>query len=572
MYAPLLANRYLTSRIIPLIAAASVALCVALVIIVVSVMSGFLSMVRDSGKTLIGDVVVNYPVVGIPYYNELIAEIEALPEAKAASPIVETLGLLRMPYGMAETAQVVGPDGQQRGAEQRVRGRIEFVQVWGIDPESLDRVASYYDKLFWTTPSSQTLDRLAEDDPRRERFYQRDEEGRTLRASGRDGIVLGIEISPYNQRLADGSYRTRPANNPEIGQDPEFFMPGRPVTLTLVPISSNATLGEDQNRELEIVNEFQSGVYAIDSQRVLVPLAVAQEMLKLNEAPFADPRQRDETGRPKIVGTYPARATTIVVRAAEGVSALELRAAVTRAYETFERRMRADPTRLLLPPEVDRASIDTWEERLADLIGPVEKERELMRTLFSIIYIVCAALILAIFWGIVQEKTRDIGILRAVGASRTGILWIFLRYGLLIGVVGSMLGVGLAWIIVGRLNDIHEILGTPASTPVKIIAWIVAAIALAATVRGAVRASALQTVCWAFVTLASAALALLLLDYPGYKIWDPAVYYFTRIPSEVDWNAAQRTVIGGILFSVIGAAVPAARAADTDPVQSLRYE
>ena len=98
MYAPLLANRYLTSRIIPLIALGAVALCVALVIIVVSVMSGFLDMVRGSGKTLIGDVVVNYPITGIPYYDELIKDIEALPEAAAASPIVETVGLLRMPY------------------------------------------------------------------------------------------------------------------------------------------------------------------------------------------------------------------------------------------------------------------------------------------------------------------------------------------------------------------------------------------------------------------------------------------------------------------------------------------
>ena len=128
MYAPLLANRYLTSRIIPLIAVASVALCVALVIIVVSVMSGFLAMVRDSGKTMTGDVVINYPIVGIPYYEELIADLEALPEAAAASPIIETLGLLRMPYGMMETEQVVSPDGRAIGASQRVSGSVEFVE------------------------------------------------------------------------------------------------------------------------------------------------------------------------------------------------------------------------------------------------------------------------------------------------------------------------------------------------------------------------------------------------------------------------------------------------------------
>ena len=52
VYASLLANRYLTSRVIPLIAVLAVALNVALVVIVVSVMTGFLDMLRNSGRTL----------------------------------------------------------------------------------------------------------------------------------------------------------------------------------------------------------------------------------------------------------------------------------------------------------------------------------------------------------------------------------------------------------------------------------------------------------------------------------------------------------------------------------------
>ena len=87
MYHVLLTNRYLTTRVIPLIAVAAVALCVALVIIVVSVMSGFLEMVKNSGRTLMGDVVVSYSIRGIPRYERLIERIEALPEAAAATPV-----------------------------------------------------------------------------------------------------------------------------------------------------------------------------------------------------------------------------------------------------------------------------------------------------------------------------------------------------------------------------------------------------------------------------------------------------------------------------------------------------
>jgi lipoprotein-releasing system permease protein len=55
-------------------------------------------------------------------------------------------------------------------------------------------------------------------------------------------------------------------------------------------------------------------------------------------------------------------------------------------------------------------------------------------------------------------------------------------------------------------------------------------------------------------------------------VWDPSVYYFSRIPNSLDWVTASTTVIGGVIFSVVGASIPAARAADTDPVKSLRYE
>ena len=60
--------------------------------------------------------------------------------------------------------------------------------------------------------------------------------------------------------------------------------------------------------------------------------------------------------------------------------------------------------------------------------------------------------------------------------------------------------------------------------------------------------------------------------HQGFLLWDPSVYYFNEVPSQMDWFTALLTMGGAILFSVIGAAIPAARAADTDPVKALRYE
>jgi lipoprotein-releasing system permease protein len=55
-------------------------------------------------------------------------------------------------------------------------------------------------------------------------------------------------------------------------------------------------------------------------------------------------------------------------------------------------------------------------------------------------------------------------------------------------------------------------------------------------------------------------------------MWDPRVYYFTEIPNTVDMNSALVSMVLAICCSLVGALVPAIKAADTDPVNALRYE
>ena len=58
----------------------------------------------------------------------------------------------------------------------------------------------------------------------------------------------------------------------------------------------------------------------------------------------------------------------------------------------------------------------------------------------------------------------------------------------------------------------------------------------------------------------------------GLVVWDASVYYFSLIPNELDWGSSIFTVCGAILFCLLGALIPAAKAADTDPVKALRHE
>lgn len=558
MYQALLVVRYLSTRIIPLIAVAAVALCVTLVIVVVSVMTGFLDMLRDSGRTLIGDVIVSFEIVGIPYYEEFIADIERLPEAQAATPVVETLGLLRMPYGVGGG------------------NRPEMVQVWGVDPASLDRVIDFRRIVYWRPPADDAARRsMREDDPRLDPTFDRIDDAMALenKVTGEPGIIVGIEISPFNHRQPDGSYRTGRRSEPPF--DASYWMPTTGGTLlTVIPVSESGQvdLKGERKKNFRIVNEFQTGVYQIDSQRVLISLAEAQALLRLDAAPIYDlDSELDEDGRPtRILGESPARATTILVKAAPGVSPDTLRGAIEVAYQAFRERKLLDPTVVRPPPAM--VDVRTWEQRLKDLIGPVEKERALMRVLFSLVYLVCAGLVLAIFWAIVQEKTRDIGILRSVGASRLGILLIYLTYGLVIGVLGSAVGLGLAWLVVGHINEIHDAMGRPAPPAAWITAFALAAAGLVAAILAALRGSVLYGLLWSVCTLGLVGIGVLLTFHRGVTIWDPSVYYFSRIPNSIDLANATLTMLFAVVFSVFGAAIPAAKAADTDPVRSLRYE
>jgi lipoprotein-releasing system permease protein len=128
--------------------------------------------------------------------------------------------------------------------------------------------------------------------------------------------------------------------------------------------------------------------------------------------------------------------------------------------------------------------------------------------------------ILAIFSMIVVEKTRDIGILKALGASNRGVMAIFLGYGLLLGAVGAGFGSALGLTITFNLNTIEQ-----------------------------------------FVTRIS-----------GHEIFDRKIYYFDQIPTFVQPMSVVLVNVGSIVIAVLFSILPALRAAMLHPVRALRFE
>ncbi|MGP1346480.1 MAG: ABC transporter permease [Phycisphaerales bacterium] len=532
MFQALLTRRYLFSKVMPLLASVAVTLCTAMVLIVWSVMGGFLNMLLASGRSMIGDVSISYPAElgGIPNYERVIERLLEQPEVAAATPTLETYALLGL------------PDGDKR-----------FVVLIGVQPEGYDAVTGYYERLYWIPLEGEQLEearrieqRLRELDPSadaderaalREQLDRRIElepesplpaYARTMRrpapsadpgdpsAAERPALVPGVMVSQYNQRTKGGHL------NP-LG----FFLPNREVSLTVLAFSQRGVAIDAVTREFPVANEFESGLYDADSRWVLMPLEEMQRMLKLDEAQriraggvpavAIDPQTGEERlVYPEVIDREPARVSHILIRAAEGITPQQLEAVATRVYNEL-----IDTEDLSLPFLPDNL-IYTWEEKpgLAGFIAAVKKETVLVLFLFGVISLVAVFLVFAIFWAMVSEKTKDIGVLRAIGASTPGVAWLFLRYGMAIGIVGALAGLGIALLVVTNINAIHAWMGT----------------------------------------------AL------GIEIWNPETYYFSTIPSDLEVRKAIIVVAAAIISSLLGALVPALRAAFMDPVKALRFE
>ncbi|MFM9996274.1 MAG: ABC transporter permease [Phycisphaerales bacterium] len=506
MYQALLTRRYLTSKVMPLLASFAVLLCVATELIVWSVMGGFLTMLLSSGRMFIGDVSISWPNTGFAHYGDLVQRLEADPRIAAAAPTIETYGMMKIP-----------PIDQ-----------VETVMIKGIEPESFDRVAGYYNTLYWKPVPPPKGNKPVEDfraDPKNTPGMEASAQaGRRLAVVdpelGREvpAVVPGIEVSGYNERMPGGWI------------DPRFFLPFNKVTIGVFPLDRKGGWVEPVAAQLPVANEFRTMFYDADANVVLIGLDKLQSMLHMDEAktasaPYADIREDGTTHlvTPEPKGTQPARVTAVLVRGKNTDSPRGLAELKRRCAEVYAEFAAAHPGEV---PSADSIMIRTWEDRNSTLVGAVKKEIGLVMFIFGVIALTSVFLVLAIFWSMVSEKTRDIGVLRALGASRAGVAWLWVRYGLAIGLVGSILGLGAALLIVTNINPIHDWLGR---------------------------------------TTAS-------LFGEAFYIWDPRVYVFTEIPHDVDPLKAAIIFVSGVLASTVGALIPAARAARMRPVQALRFE
>jgi lipoprotein-releasing system permease protein len=383
----------------------AVALGVAALIIVMSVMNGFRAELFDKIVGLNGHAVVQGYNGRLPDWQRIADAAKKQPGVTSALPLIET--------PLMATAN----------------GRFEGVLVRGMRVEDI---------LANKTITSNVL------------------------AGDIKSIVPGSNRVAIGSRLADtlGAYPGSPITlwNPE----------GRSTVVGTVPREVTYTVGAI----------FEIGVYDYDKAFVILPMQDAQQLLLMG----------DQVGMIEIQTSNPDKVQEILA-----------------------------PLRKLVQ---GKGVITDWRQMNSALFQALEVERVAMFVVLSLIVLVAVFNILSSLIMLVRAKTRDIAILRTMGASRRGMMKVFMTVGVTIGSLGIVLGMILGAIFLYFRQDVVD---------------------------------AIQAI-------------------TGQNLWDPSVRFLTELPSKTDPVEDAAVVLTALILSFLATLYPAYKAASTDPVQVLRYE
>ena len=230
--------------------------------------------------------------------------------------------------------------------------------------------------------------------------------------------------------------------------------------------------------DYQVAAIFEVGVYDYDKAFVVMPIEDAQTLLMLGDA----------VGMIEVETVDPEQVSEILAPLAQQVAG--------------------------------KAVVSDWKRMNASLFEAIAVERVAMFIVLSLIILVAVFNILSSLIMLVRAKTRDIAILRTMGATRRGLMKVFMTVGVTIGTLGTLAGLMLGAIFLFFRQPIVD-----------------------------------------FIQLVT-----------GQNLWDPSVRFLTELPSKTDPFEVVAVVVMALGFSFLATLYPAFKAASTDPVQVLRYE
>ena len=238
-----------------------------------------------------------------------------------------------------------------------------------------------------------------------------------------------------------------------------------------------------------------TGVYELDKGFVYLPIEELQKKL-----------YSEENGQ---------IANQVQIKLSSGADTDSAVAQITGVWGDF-----ADKQLNWSPFLINQTKIITAKKMQSQYVAELRKQMRILLFIFGVVDFSVVLLIICIFYMIVRLKQKDIAIIKSCGASSGSVSFIFVAFGFCVGIVGSIFGALLGYVITKNVNAIEECIR-------KIF---------------------------------------------GLKLWKSSVYMFSEIPNEVNWYWALWIVFFAVLAAAIGALIPAIVAAKTKPMDILRYE
>lgn len=421
-----------------------VALGVAAIIVVLSVMNGF---DKDFHKKILGvksHVVVVRPA-GITEWQRAAELLRSLPGTESAHPVAEGLALIRA-AGQTRSVLVRGLDPSSEPEHSFLRRAVRL--------GSLDDLAAAPSAAGRPADGTEALVDLDQLEPESVPIFIGNELAKLLY-----NVVVPPDAKPEEETLRLESV---------LGQ--EIRIVAAEIGASAMGISTTTVLGR-------VAGIFATKFYDFDSSMIFVGLETGQYLYGLGG----------------------------------NVNRIEVR---LQNYQPDATRRYAMAAQYLLHKHLNqRFYVDTWMDMDRIFYESLVIERRVMGLILSIIVLVASCSILTTLVMVVMEKTRDIGVLRAIGATQSSVMSIFVTEGMLIGMMGTLAGCVLAVIV-----------------------------------------------CWLIV--------LLEITLPGGN----TVYYIDRLPVQMEVAYFVNVVLYTVLLSFVATLYPAYRASRLVPVEAIRYE
>ena len=456
------------SRLVNFIAVGGVMFGVAVLIIVTSVMDGFRHKVMSVVRGNLADVIMVPNADELPRFEPLAEHIQSDPRVVSASPVVRFPVFFLHNAGSRGRVRVEGYQVHEMQAEgidwPRERLVSEF-RIAELGPDGAKCKSTARSK--WKPPPRTPICILAANDPERPFHSERaiDYE--------RVGAVM------VSRTFLEKFYG--------LGMHPDWRFPSQfleyEIGITFIEVEDSSANG--------------GGNVAGRSRTVQLPISAVYDSEETGQDLVRIFLEKDTLRR--IAGIQDEY-HEIRVRLNPGVDARAVKADFTKRY----------PGHL----------VGVWQDQRAVFLRAVNNEKVLLAIVLSFIVLLGGFIILATLTLTVVEKTKDIGVLAALGATRGGILRMFVSTGLLIGILGATLGVGLGYLFLNNINDIK--------------AW--------------------------------------LKNTWNVDIFPADIYLFREIPVIWDWAGVLTIAIGSVIVAFFSGFIPAFRASRMDPVKALRYE